>query len=81
MIPLPMTLFEYFYHLDVFLGSLPLKIGLICIYWAQYSVNFIIYAGSCPQYRQAYRNLIQKVSQTKQNQNVTHFANILPVIC
>ena len=62
MIPLPMTLFEYFYHLDVFLGSLPLKIGLICIYWAQYSVNFFIYAGSCHQYRQAYRNLIQKVS-------------------
>ena len=43
--------------------SIPdVQLGLFCLYWLQYSVNFVIYAARCEQYRKAYMYTLKAVN-------------------
>ena len=46
--------FSIFFHLSVYLG-------VYCLYWFQYSLNFFIYAARGGQYRKAYKYFLIQV--------------------
>ena len=37
-------------------------LGIYCLYWFQYSINFFIYAARCEQYRKAYKYFLKNVN-------------------
>ena len=37
---------------------------IYCLYWVQYSVNFLIYAGRCDQFQKAYKYFLQAVKRS-----------------
>ena len=37
-------------------------LGIYCLYWFQYSINFFIYAARCEQYRKAYKYFLIHVN-------------------
>ena len=60
----PLALLYYFFKASI--PSPEVDLLIFCLYWCQYSLNFVIYAAKSEQYRKAYKFFLTKVSHSHQ---------------